>query len=57
MACAIVTAAGMPYCRCAASAPGAIALMKACCAAVPGTGAMLGAAGLLLYRGLEVADE
>ena len=57
MACAIVTAAGRPYCRCAARAPGAIPLMKACSAAVPRAGVMLGAAWLLLYRGLEVTDE
>ena len=37
MACAIVTAAGMPYRCCAAIAPGATRLMNACWAAVPGT--------------------
>src|SRR5215471_18371511 len=55
IACAIVTAAGMPYCRCAASAPGTTSLMNACRAAVSGTDAALAATWLRLYRGLEVA--
>ena len=38
MACAIVTAAGIPYRVCAAIAPGATSLMNACCEAVSGTG-------------------
>src|SRR6516164_725471 len=54
IACAIVTAAGMPYCRCAASAPGATWLIKACCAAEPGTDAELAATGVRPYRGLEL---
>ena len=37
MACAMVTAAGMPYLCCAAIAPGATRLTNACWAAVPGT--------------------
>jgi hypothetical protein len=55
MAWAIVTAAGTPYRLCAAIAPGAIALMKACWLEVSGTcDAALG--GLfLVYDG--VADE
>ncbi len=36
IACAIVTAAGTPYRCCAAIAPGAMRLMNACCACVPG---------------------
>src|SRR5437879_3625484 len=47
MACAIVTAAGTPK-RCwAAIAPGAIWLMNACCARVPGT---LGSCGAVYLR-------
>src|SRR5580658_10428596 len=57
MAWAIVTDAGMPYCRCAARAPGAISLMNACCAVVSGTDLVLGATWLRLYRGAEVTDE
>src|SRR6266700_3610508 len=55
IAWAIVTAAGMPYRLCAASAPGATSLMKACCAAVPGTCA---AGGLfLVYDGVVGEDD
>ena len=57
IACAIVTAAGMPYCRCAASAPGATWAMKARCAAEPAADAPLGAAWLRLYRTLGVTEE
>ena len=57
IACAIVTAAGMPYCRCAARAPDATAAMKACCPEGSGTDAVLGATWLRLYRGLDVAEE
>src|SRR6266516_596273 len=38
MAWAIVTDAGTPYFRCAATAPGAISPMKACCAFAPAAG-------------------
>ena len=57
IACAIVTAAGTPYCRCAASAPGAIWAMNACCADECGADAVLGAGWLRLYRTLGVTDE
>src|ERR1700722_7380579 len=50
IACAIVTAAGMPYCRCAASAPGATFAMNACRADESGADAVLGVAWLRLYR-------
>jgi len=54
MAWAIVTAAGTPYLRCEAIAPGATWLMKACCAAVPGTPAAGVACRLRLA---EAADD
>ena len=57
IACAIVTAAGTPYCRCAASAPGAIWAMKACCADECGADAVLGAGWLRLYRTLGATEE
>ena len=57
IACAIVTAAGTPYCRCAASAPGAISLMNACCEGVSETASVAGAGWLRLYRALEGAAE
>ncbi len=49
MACAIVTAAGTPYRRCAASAPGATAPMNACCARVSETGFRRGDGWCLRY--------
>ena len=57
IACAIVTAAGTPYCCCAASAPGAIALMNACCEGVSETDSVAGAGGSRLYRALDGAEE
>ena len=57
IACAIVTAAGMPYCRCAASAPGATWAMKSCCADECGADEVLGTAWLRLYLTLGVAEE
>src|SRR5580700_4223511 len=58
IACAIVTAAGIPYCRCAASAPGATWAMKACCADESGADdGLLGAAWLRLYRTLGATEE
>src|SRR5580692_8815914 len=57
IACAIVTAAGTPYCCCAASAPGAIALMKACCEGVSETASVAGAGWLRLYRAPDGAAE
>src|SRR6516164_6595887 len=50
IACAIVTAAGMPYWRWAAIAPGATRWMKACWAVEPVACGLLAATGLLLYR-------
>src|ERR1700733_147513 len=55
IACAIVTEAGIPYCRCAASAPGATWAINACRAAESGTDAVLGAAWLRLYRAPDPA--
>jgi hypothetical protein len=60
IACAIVTAAGMPYCCCAASAPGATAAMNACWAeesAADAADAACGAGWLRLYRTLGATEE
>src|ERR1700734_63689 len=43
IACAMVTAAGTPHRRWAATDPGAIRLMNACCARVPGVACAAGA--------------
>ena len=57
MAWAIVTAAGTPYRPCAAIAPGAIALMKACWLEVPGT-CVAEAGGLfLVYDGVAGVED
>src|SRR5579862_9856253 len=50
MACAMVTDAGMPYCRCAASAPGATLAINACCADESGAEAPDVSTWLRLYR-------
>src|SRR6266700_6430002 len=55
MAWAIVTAAGTPWLRCAATAPGATALMNACWAAVSFRGAGAGAGWCLRYGGVGAA--
>src|SRR5579859_3474487 len=57
MACAIVTAAGMPYRLCAAMAPGATSLMKPCWAAVPGTTVAEDGGLFLVYDGVAGADR
>ena len=48
IACAIVTAAGIPYCRCASIAPRATCWMKACWAGVSDACAALGEAWVRL---------
>ena len=56
IACAMVTAAGTPQ-RCwAATAPGEIRLMNACCVRVPGVACAAGAY-CRYFSGLEVAEE
>ena len=55
MAWAMVTAAGMPYRLCAAIAPGATSLIKACWLAVPGTWVEEAAGLFLVYDGVAVA--
>src|SRR5260370_11164576 len=57
MACAIVTAAGMPYRLCAAIAPGATSLMNACWAVVPGTAVAEDGGLFLVYDGVAGADR
>src|SRR5919201_5373301 len=57
IAWAMVTDAGTPYRLCAARAPGATSLMKACWAAVPGTCAAVAGGLFLVYEGVALPDE
>src|SRR6185437_12433096 len=57
MAWAIVTGAGTPYRLCAAIAPGAIALMKACWLEVSGTCAADAGGLFLVYDGAAGVEE
>jgi hypothetical protein len=57
MAWAIVTDAGTPYRLCAAIAPGAIALMKACWLEVSGTCADDAGGLFLVYDGAAGVEE
>ena len=57
IAWAMVTEAGAPYRLCAACAPGATSLMKACWAAVPGMCVTATAGLFLLYFGAAGAGE